>query len=155
MSARGTRNSGAAAFAVAIVAAVLMAGTGPGVEPAAAEGAAEDCQFALLASNNFNHSVSVLLYDSEVRKDGVGFGIFTPGWKQLKIQNERIKPGGTMNRRYTASGKCSAKRIWRIKAVRGDPGRVQSIILRFETSGTWSGSRTVDLGPATKWDPID
>ncbi|MFW6083643.1 MAG: hypothetical protein ACODAA_00330, partial [Gemmatimonadota bacterium] len=116
MSARKTRNSGAAAFAVAIVAAVLMAGTGPVAEPAPAEDALEDCRFALLASNNLSFPVSVILYDSEVRKDGIGYGLFTPSWKQLKIQNERIKPGGTMNRRYTASGKCSAKRVWRIKA---------------------------------------
>lgn len=60
-----------------------------------------------------------------------------------------------MDRRYTASGSCSAKRIWHIKVVRGDPGKVPMKTLELTTSGTGSHSRTVDIGRSSRWDPID
>lgn len=146
---------------MAIVAALSVASTRPAAEPATTgtsgvEAADEDCRFAILARNSLSFDVWVMLYDSSVKRpDMLGWGVFSPMFKQMKIQNQRISPGGTMNRRYTAAGKCSAKRIWHIKVVRGDPGKVPMKTLEFITQGTGSGSRTVDLGRSSRWDPID
>lgn len=155
MSSRRAGGTGVAALGT-LIAILSLAWTGPGPEPASADEAEADCRFAIRASNNLSFDVWVLLYDSSVVRPNAGgpFKLFTPV-EQLKIQNQRIKRGGRMDRRYTASGRCSANRVWYIKIRRGDAGKVPVKTLRLETSGSGSTSRIVDLGPSSKWDPID
>jgi hypothetical protein len=109
----------------------------------AAESSA-DCQFVIRASNNLSFDVWVNLYDSSVTLDGIGIlGRST----QLKIQNHRIRSGGTMDRRYTAPGGCARKRNWVMRVRTGS----QQKIVFVNTEGTSSTSRTVDLGPSSQW----
>ena len=106
-----------------------------------------DCQFAIRASNNLSFDVWVMLYDSRVTNEKLGvFG----GLTQLKIQNHRIASGKTMDRRYTASGRCAADRTWWIVVKRGS----QPFTVEYETGGDGSSSRTVDIGPASRWEPM-
>lgn len=109
-----------------------------------AEKGNESCQFAIRASNNLSVDVWVYLYDSKVRVKGTGIFMF---WKQLKIQNHRIASGKTMDRRFTTDSTCEKRRDWNIKVKRGS----SPIWLIVETGGTSSDSRTVDLGPSSRW----
>jgi hypothetical protein len=108
-----------------------------------------DCTFALRASNNMSFDVWVDLYDS--RLDNGGFGVFG-GFKPLKIQNHRIAPGQTMDRRYTASGSCSKERRWEfwVRIGRADGKKIYKYVNRT-TKGDSSSSRTVDLGKSSTW----
>lgn len=148
MRPRGLVHIGFAATAA--VAAASVAWTPAGGRASGAFDATADCQFAIRASNNLSFDVWVDLYDSQVSKPG-GFGVFSGGWEQLKIQNHRIRSRGTMDRRYTAPGKCEANRTWWIKVRRGSAQKT----LEIGTGGTSSTSRTVDLGPSSQWTPID
>lgn len=112
--------------------------------PAEAERETFDCQFAIRASNNLSFDVWVMLYDSRVSNQKIGiFGGFT----QLKIQNHRIASGKTMDRRYTAPGRCAADRTWFIVVKRGS----QPFEVEYHTGGDGSDSRTVDIGPSSRW----
>ena len=130
---------------------VLALALGPGITTARARtdpsAPAESCTFAILATNNYSFDVFVDLYDSYVRNHAVVAALFSV--KQLKIQNQRIPHGGSMNRRYTASGKCPSKRTWTIYVRKGSSGAQQTV--SRVTSGTTSASRTVNLGKASKW----
>lgn len=143
--------------AVVIVAGVSLAWTGPSTEsarsePSAAAPTEDSCQFAIRGSNNMSFDVWVMLYDSKVKlSDRLSVGVFGPSWKQMKIQNQRIRQGGTMDRRYTAAGKCSATREWQISVVKGDPSKISAQTVQITTRGSGSGSRTVDLGPSSTW----
>lgn len=110
---------------------------------------AMDCQFAIRASNNMSFDVWVDLYDS--RLDNGGFGVFG-GFKPLKIQNHRISPGKTMDRRYTASGNCTKERRWEfwVRIGRADGKKIYKYVYRT-TKGDSSSSRTVDLGKSSTW----
>ena len=86
-----------------------------------------------------------MLYDSYVSTQKLGvFGGFT----QLKIQNHRIARGKTMDRRYTAPGRCAADRTWRIVVKRGS----QPFTVEYQTGGDGSDSRIVDIGPSSRWE---
>jgi hypothetical protein len=106
---------------------------------------ARDCTFAIQGSNDTKEDVWVMLYDSRVFLNDNS--MFTDSYKQLKIQNHRIAPGATMDRRYNSYGRCVTSRTWYIRVK---PGGVVKTI-RKETSGDYSDSRTVDLGPVSKW----
>lgn len=161
MSVLGTTKLTPAIGMMVIVAALSVAWTRPAAEPVTAgtpgiEATDADCRFEIVARNTLSFDVWVMLYDSAVKRPNrFGWGVFSPGFKQMKIQNQRIESRGTMNRRYTAEGKCSAERIWHIEVVRGDPSKVSSKTLEIITQGSGSGSRTVDLGRSSRWDPID
>jgi hypothetical protein len=137
-------------FAVLMIAAIVAASVAwslPHAESANSTDGDESCQFQIVAGNNLGTSVYVYLYDSKVRQQGTGVLFF---WKQMKIQNHRIAPGKTMDRRYTADGRCSKNRQWKINVKRGsDTGN-----LLIETGGTSSTSRRVNLGPSSHWEPI-
>lgn len=140
---RALRRSGITALTAATILATGASTWSDGASHEPPEGAAE-CQFAIRASNNISIDVWVDLYDSVVYLDG--FGVL--GRKtQLKIQNHRIAPRGTMDRRFTAPGRCARKRDWAIRFRRG----TQQQTMFIHTEGTTSTSRTVDLGPASRW----
>lgn len=138
-----SRRFGFACLTMATIVGMSVAWDAPQGEGALADGK-ESCQFAIRASNNLSFDVWVYLYDSKVRVKGTGIFDF---WKQLKIQNHRIASGKTMDRRYTTGGPCEKGRQWNIKAKRGS----SPIWLIVETGGTSSDSRTVDLGPSSRW----
>jgi hypothetical protein len=129
----------------ATLAASTVAWSGPADTTDAGRDAA-DCQFAIRASNNLSLDVWVMLYDSRVSNQK--FGVFG-GYTQLKIQNHRIASGKTMDRRYTASGRCAADRTWLIVVKRGS----QPFEVEYRTGGDGSESRTVDIGPSSRWEP--
>lgn len=116
----------------------------PVVEPAESEEVS--CQFEIIGENTLSFDVWVDLYDSRVVNHARSIGVFTY-WRQLKIQNQRLRRGEKLNRRYTAPGRCKAKRTWRIQ-VR--TGKEPKVVVR-ETSGTGSNSRTVDIGRSSRW----
>ena len=133
-------------LAIATLAASTLAWNAPDAGPEG-ENEAVDCQFAIRASNNLSFDVWVMLYDSKVSNQKIGvFGGFT----QLKIQNHRIASGKTMDRRYTASGRCAADRTWWIVVKRGS----QPITVEHRTGGDGSDSRTVDIGPSSRWEAM-
>lgn len=136
------------AFAFILMIAVLVAWRQPDPDSAVVRAGSADCQFAIRASNNLSFDVWVDLYDSSVTKPA--FGVFG-GMQQLKIQNHRIRTGQSMDRRYEAPGKCSLDRTWWIKVRRGSAQKTVEV----KTGGTSSTSRTVDIGPSSKWEPID
>lgn len=138
------RRFGLACLAMAALVGMLVAWDAPRSEAAPADGT-ESCQFAIRASNNLSFDVWVYLYDSKVRVKGTGVFTF---WKQLKIQNHRIASGKTMDRRFTADFGCENNRQWNIKVKRGS----SPIWLLLATGGTSSDSRTVDLGPSSRWE---
>lgn len=127
---------------VLIVGAALVAASHPTHASTGNPAADVDCTFVLRARNDMGQSVYVDLYDSWVLQ----FTLFSR-WRQLQIQNQRIAPGSSMDRRYTASGACSNHRKWILWTRRGS----DTVCVRIDTEGTSSTSRTVDLGPATKW----
>jgi hypothetical protein len=104
-----------------------------------------DCTFAIQGRNDSKADVWVMLYDSRVFLNDKS--MLTDSYKQLKIQNHRIAPGATMDRRYTSYGRCETSRTW---FIRVKPAGVVKTI-RKETSGDYSDSRTVDLGPVSEW----
>lgn len=137
------RRSGIVVIAAA---AILSVGayTWPDTPPSGPAGASTDCQFAIRATNSLSIDVWVNLYDSYVKLDGVGIlGRNT----QLKIQNHRLAPGKSMDRRFTAPGGCARKRDWVFFVRTGGPSK----IVRRHTEGTSSTSRTVDLGRSSRW----
>jgi hypothetical protein len=112
--------------------------------PAAARAA--ECQFAIRATNDRDSEVWIDLYDSKVYRKAILTGV-----EQLKIQNHRLQPGKSMDRRYTAKGKCGADRTWLIRHRITVNGKLEWGYFRLETGGTSSTSRTVDLGRASKF----
>ena len=144
MFALHSRRFGFACLTIAALVGTSVAWDAPRGEEAPADGN-ESCQFAIRASNNLSFDVWVYLYDSKVRLKGTGVFTF---WKQLKIQNHRIASGKTMDRRFTADFTCEKNRQWNIKVKRGS----SPIWLIVETGGTSSDSRTVDLGPSSRWE---
>ena len=137
------RRRGFSAGALAAVVLSVLAWSAPRGATGEVAKAAE-CTFALRASNNLSFDVWVQLYDSHVTRLGM--------WgshDQLKIQNHRIASGKSMDRRYTAAGRCKAERRWLIVVKRGStPFEVE-----IYTSGESSDSRTVDIGPSSRWKP--
>ncbi len=135
-------------FILTLTAAVALLGTAtPSAAATAGTMSAESCTFAIRATNNYSFDVFVDLYDSTVRNHAVVAKLFSI--VQLKIQNERIPTGGKMDRRYTASGRCAAKRTWTFQVRKGSRSKQQLVVKM--TSGTSSTSRTVDLGKASTW----
>ena len=105
------------------------------------------CQFAIRAKNNQSFDVWVDLYESQLNNGG--FGVFG-GFKDMKAQPERISPGKSMDRRYTASGSCSKKRSWQFYVHIGRPdGKKIYKYVNKSTSG--SGDRTINLGNSSTW----
>jgi len=117
------------------VAAVLTVAAWPATARA-------DCQSEIRATNDLTKDAYVLLYDATVVRYVFGAKVV-----QLKIQNHRIAPGKTMDRRYTARGKCPTKRTW-IVPHRVGTAHGKKVVL---TEGSSSTSRTVDLGRASQW----
>ena len=103
--------------------------------------ASADCQFEIRATNDLDRDVWVMLYDSTVFRD-----VFGAKLVQLKIQNHRLAPGKSLDRRYTARGKCQTKRTWYMRFDKGRAGLRQIV-----TSGTSSTSRTVNMGRTSTW----
>lgn len=105
------------------------------------------CSFAIRAQNNMSFDVWVDLYSS--RLDNGGFGVFG-GYKPLKIQNHRLSPGKSMDRRYTASGTCGKERKWEfaVRIGRADGKKIYKYLYKT-TRG--SGDRTIDLGKSSTW----
>lgn len=101
-----------------------------------------DCQFAIRATNDMSKDAYVFLYDATVLRYVVGARRV-----QLKIQNHRIASGKSMDRRYTARGKCPTKRTWMMPHRYGTADGCKVIL----TEGTSSTSRTVDLGRVSQW----
>lgn len=113
--------------------------------PSAARAA--DCQFDIRATNDLSGDVWFDLYDSFVRTQML-LGVKTV---QLKIQNHRLGPGQSLNRRYTANGKCENNRAWLItyRVPVAGKGLVKGDHI-VRTTGSSSTSRTVDLGRTSK-----
>jgi len=110
----------------------------------------ESCRFEIIGENSLSFDVWVMLYDSTVERRNRWNRQFFVGKHfktQLKIQNQRLRRGDKLNRRYTAEGTCSVKRRWYIKVKRGT--KVLTVVR--ETSGTGSDSRTVDIGRSSRW----
>ena len=91
------------------------------------------------------------LYDSTVEINRLHLIGLNSGPQQLKQQNYRIRSRGRLKVEYDAAGRCAADRTWWIKVRRGSAQKT----LEIKTGGTSSTSRTVDLGPASRWQPID
>jgi len=104
------------------------------------------CAFDILAINNLSFDVWVDLYYSTVMNRGKYWDTV----KQLKIQNHRLATGTSMRRRYTASGSCSRRRIWKfyVRIGRADGRKLYKYVLKSTKD---SGERTVNLGKSTTW----
>lgn len=108
-----------------------------------------NCTFAIRAKNNLSFDVWVELYDSTVRLESAFIPVLLRGDRQLKIQNHRIARGKTMDRRYTASGSCSTRRLWTFHVRIG--GRDRVALVSLTSDGTGSRDRILDLGESSKW----
>lgn len=109
---------------------------------------AQTCRFAIRAKNNLNLNIWIDLHDSTVLQQK-GPAIFRKDVK-LEIQNHRLTNGQSMDRRYTAAGRCDTRRSW-IFWVRIDrPSGIKNhkMVMR-QTEG--SGDRTVNLGNSSTW----
>lgn len=105
------------------------------------------CQFAIRAKNNMSFDVWVDLYNSTM-SDG-GFGLWG-GHSKLEIQPHRLGPGKSMDRRYTASGRCSKERNWQfyVHIGRTDGKKIYEYVNK-RTKG--DGDRTINLGNSSTW----
>ena len=105
------------------------------------------CSFAIRATSNSSFDIWVDLYDSAIWG---GFGLWAGYNKKLKIQNHRLSPGKSMDRRYTASGSCSNKRKWRflVRISRTDGRKIYKYV--YETT-SGSGDRIINLGKSATW----
>lgn len=134
------------------MAVIVAARPATGVDiVATAEGeTAAACGFSIRASNNISHDVWLYFYDSTVTTWGLG--VLSPT-RQLKIQNVRIPAGKTMKPvNYSANGGCDRTRDWRFKFKRGTQVMDMASI---RTKGDNTQNRTIDLGPASRWERAD
>ena len=115
MTRRPWQIAGLTLAAVSLSAAALAAWSPSDLRPSVERPHGLNCQFAIRASNDLDHDVYVYLYNSHVKNME---NLFRMKYQQMKIQNHRIAPGKSMDRRYDAQGSCDVARDWSFRVKR-------------------------------------